>query len=137
MPGFPATTLHLLNSGGRPPGSGSHRPWRDALRLLQPRRLPSRCREASVQGAADAQEAPQPRGGCRLTDFKVKEMRVVGDKLTKSGILPSDHFGVFTVIELSVKTGEKQNKNSQIEQVAQEVYFQRPVGWEKLISQEK
>ena len=71
---------------------------------------------------------------CKMTDFKVKEMRVVGDKLTESGILPSDHFGLFTVIELLVKTGKKQNKNSQTEQ---EVYFQRPVGWEKLVSQEQ
>ena len=69
---------------------------------------------------------------CRLSDFKVKEMKVVGDKLTKSGILPSDHFGVFTVIELSVNTGKKHDKDSQTER---EVYFKRPPGWEKLIKQ--
>ena len=69
----------------------------------------------------------------RLSDFKVKEMKVVGDKLTKSGLLPSDHFGVFTVIELSVDTGRKHDKNSQTEQ---EVYFKRPQGWEKLIKQQ-
>ncbi|CAH3162692.1 unnamed protein product [Porites evermanni] len=39
---------------------------------------------------------------CKLSDFKVKEMRVVGEKLAKSGIRPSDHFGVFTVTELSL-----------------------------------
>ena len=69
---------------------------------------------------------------CRLSDFKVKEMRVVGDKLTKSGILPSDHFGVFTVIELSARTGKKHDKDSKTEQ---EVYFKRPSGWEKFIKQ--
>ena len=71
---------------------------------------------------------------CRLSDFKVKEMKVVGDKLTKSGILPSDHFGVFTVIELSVNTGKKYDKDSQTEREA-EVHFKRPPGWEKLIKQ--
>ena len=71
---------------------------------------------------------------CRLSDFKVKEMKVVGDKLTKSGILPSDHFGVFTVIEFSENTGRKHGKYSQTEQ---EVYFKRPPGWEKLIKQEE
>lgn len=83
---------------------------------------------------ATSHKARLDRVLCRLTDFKVKEMRVVGDKLTESGILPSDHFGVFTVVELSVNTGKKQNKNSLTEQ---EVYFQRPVGWEKLVSQEQ
>jgi len=37
----------------------------------------------------------------KLSDFKVKEMRIVGDKLTKSKIVPSDHCGLFTVIEQS------------------------------------
>jgi len=71
---------------------------------------------------------------CRLSDFKVKEMRIVGDKLTKSGILPSDHFGVLTVIERSVSTGKKRHKHSQPEQV---VYFQRPIGFEKFVPKEK
>lgn len=68
---------------------------------------------------------------CKLSDFKVKEMRIVGDKMTKSGILPSDHFGLFIVIELAGKTEHKQDsKKSQTES---EVYFKRPSGWEKLI----
>ena len=61
-------------------------------------------------------------------------MRVVDDRLTKSGILLSDRFGVFTVIEFSENTGKTHDKNSQTEQ---EVYFKRPPGWEKLIKQEK
>ena len=80
---------------------------------------------------ATSYQARLDRVLCRLSDFQVKEMRVVGDKLTKSGILPSDHFGVFTVIEFSENTGKTHDKNSQTEQ---EVYFNRPQGWEKLIN---
>ena len=83
---------------------------------------------------ATSYQARLDRVLCRLSDFKVKEMRIVGDKLTKTGILPSDHFGLFTVIELSVNTGDEQDKNSQTKQ---EVYFRRPPGWEKLINQGK
>ena len=68
---------------------------------------------------------------CKLPDFEVKEMRIVGDKLTKSGILPSDHFGLFTVLELSLSTGKRRNRNSQINE--REVHFKRPPGWEKLV----
>jgi len=82
---------------------------------------------------ATSYQARLDRVLCRLSDFKVKEMKVVGNKLTKSGLLPSDHFGVFMVIELSVDTGRKHDKNSQTEQ---EVYFKRPQGWEKLIKQQ-
>ena len=65
---------------------------------------------------------------CKLLDFEVKEVRVVGNKLTKSGILPSDHFGVFTVIRPSENT-DKRRKTSQTKD---ELYFKRPPGWEKL-----
>ena len=68
---------------------------------------------------------------CKLSDFKVKEMRIVGDKLTKSGILPSDHFGLFTVLELLLRTGKIRNRYSQINE--REVHFKRPPGWEKLV----
>ena len=37
-------------------------------------------------------------------------MRVVDDRLTKSGILLSDRFGVFTVIEFSENTGKTQTE---------------------------
>lgn len=66
---------------------------------------------------------------CKLSDFKVKEIRVVDDKMIKSEVLPSDHFGIFTILELSRKTG-KNNKHPQSEN---EVYFKRPPGWEKLV----
>ena len=71
---------------------------------------------------------------CKLLDFKVKNMRIVGNKVTKSGILPSDHFGLFTVIELVQKTEHKQ-ENSKKLQTHSEVYFNRPAGWKKLIEQ--
>ena len=71
---------------------------------------------------------------CKLSDFKVKEMRIVGDKVTKSGVRPSDHFGLFTVIELVQKT-EHKHDNSKKLQTDSEVYFNRPAGWEKLIKQ--
>ena len=80
---------------------------------------------------ATSYQARLDRVLCKLSDFKVKEMRIVGDKMTKSGILPSDHFGLFIVIELAGKTEHKQDsKKSQTES---EVYFERPSGWEKLI----
>ena len=69
---------------------------------------------------------------CKLSDFGVKEVKIVGDKPTKSGVLPSDHFGLFTVIERSAKAGKKHGRLSQTEK---DVYFKRPPGWEKLIKQ--
>jgi len=70
---------------------------------------------------------------CKLSDFKLKEMRIVGDKLTKSKIVPSDHYGLFTVIEQSENTEHKHGIKSQTEK---EVYFKRPAGWEKFVGQE-
>ena len=81
---------------------------------------------------ATSYQARLDRVLCKLPDFKVKEMRVVGDKVTKSGILPSDHFGLFTIIELAEKT-EHKHDNSKNLQTESEVYFNRPAGWEKLI----
>ena len=68
---------------------------------------------------------------CKLSDFKVKEMRVVGDKLTKSGILPSDHFGVFTVLSATAVT--TRHRNRETDQEVEEVYFRRPSDWKRLI----
>jgi len=68
---------------------------------------------------------------CKLSDFKVKEMRVVGDKLTKSGILPSDHFGVFTVLSATAET--TRHRNRETDQEVEEVYFRRPSDWKRLI----
>lgn len=59
---------------------------------------------------------------CKLSGFKVKEVTVVDDRMTKSGVLPSDHFGIFTVLEASKKTSYNK-KNSQAEKG---VYFKRP-----------
>jgi len=81
---------------------------------------------------ATSYQARLDRVLCKLPDFKVTEMRVVGDKVTKSGILPSDHFGLFTIIELAEKT-EHKHDNSKNLQTESEVYFNRPAGWEKLI----
>ncbi|XP_020614558.1 uncharacterized protein LOC110052737 [Orbicella faveolata] len=70
---------------------------------------------------------------CKLRDFKVKEMKIVGSNHTvKTSVLPSDHFGLFTVVEISAKTAEKHKKHSQ---TVSEVYFKRPPSWEKLIKQ--
>lgn len=70
---------------------------------------------------------------CKLIDFKVKEMKIVGNNRTvKTGVLPSDHFGLFTLIEMSSKTAEKHTINSK---TVNEVYFKRPAGWQKLIKQ--
>ena len=68
---------------------------------------------------------------CKLFDFKVKEMRIVGDEVTRTGTLPSDHFGLFTVVEHIEKfETEKQKQSTGSES---KVYFKRPRGWEKLI----
>lgn len=68
---------------------------------------------------------------CKMFDFKVKEMRIVGDEVTRTGTLPSDHFGLFTVVEHIEKfETEKQKQSTGGES---KVYFKRPRGWEKLI----
>ena len=69
-----------------------------------------------------------------MSDLKVKEIRIVGDKLSKSGVIPSDHFGLFTVIQPSVKTGSQ--KHNEISKTEKFVYFKRPLNWEKLVQQE-
>lgn len=71
---------------------------------------------------------------CNLSDFKVKEMSVVGNKLTKANIPPSDHYGLYTVLEFSENSGLKLDRKSQTEK---EVFFRRAPGWEKLIEQER
>jgi len=81
---------------------------------------------------ATSYQARLDRVLCKLSDLKVKEMRIVGDKVTKSGILASDHFGLFTVLELGQKT-EHKHDNSKKSQTESEVYFDRPAGREKLI----
>ena len=50
---------------------------------------------------------------CKLSDFKVKKMRIVDDQFPIPGARPSDHFGLFTVLELmSEKTAQKRSKSS-------------------------
>ena len=83
---------------------------------------------------ATSYQARLDRVLCKLSDFKVKEMRIVGDKVTKSGIVPSDHFGLFTVREQVQKTEHKQDNSKRL-QTHGEVYFNRPAGWKKLIEQ--
>ncbi|XP_078355652.1 uncharacterized protein LOC144640357, partial [Oculina patagonica] len=80
---------------------------------------------------ATSYQARLDRVLCKLSDFKVKDMRIVGDEVTKSGILPSDHFGLFTVIELAEKS-EHEDKERKQPQSESEVYFNRPPGWEKV-----
>ena len=77
-----------------------------------------------------ATQARCDRVFCKLSDFKVKEIRIVGDKVTKSKIVPSDHYGLFTVIEQS---GNTEHKNGIKSPTEKEVYFKRPAGWEKLV----
>ena len=69
---------------------------------------------------------------CKLSDFKVKDMRIVGDQVTKSGILPSDHFGLFIIIEKAEKPDEQEHNKYTKPQGDSEVYFDRPPGWEKV-----
>ena len=89
-------------------------------------------RERSVN--ATSYQARLDRVFCKLSDLKVKEIRIVGDKLSKSGVIPSDHFGLFTVIQPSVKTGSQ--KHNEISKTEKFVYFKRPLNWEKLVQQE-
>ena len=71
---------------------------------------------------------------CKLSDFKVKDMSIVGNKISKANILPSDHYGLYTVLELSENVGHKLDRKSQTEK---EVFFKRAPGWEKLIEWER
>lgn len=77
-------------------------------------------------------ERPVPFGfppGKPIFPFKWKALQV-----TKSGIVPSDHLGLFTVIEQVQKTEHKQDNSKRL-QTRGEVYFNRPAGWKKLIEQ--
>lgn len=67
---------------------------------------------------------------CKLSGFEVTDVRVVGDKLTDSGILPSDHFGVFAVIR---PLKEANKKFKPFRQIETDVYFKRPPKWRKLV----
>lgn len=58
-------------------------------------------------------------------------MRIVGDEVTRTGILPRDHFGLFAVIEHNEKPGHEKRKQTSWT-VNQVNYFERPKGWEKL-----
>ncbi|XP_022808385.1 uncharacterized protein LOC111345359 [Stylophora pistillata] len=80
---------------------------------------------------AKSHKARYDRVFCKLLDFKVKEMRIVGDEVTRTGIFPSDHFGLFVVIQHIEKPGHEKQK--QTSQTLNQVYFKRPKGWEKLI----
>ena len=85
-------------------------------------------------GNATIVKARVDRVFCKLSGFQVKEMRMVGDKLTKSKIVPSDHYGLFTVIEQSGNTEHKDDIKSQTEK---EVYFKRPADWKKLLNRKQ
>ena len=61
---------------------------------------------------------------CKLSDFKVKKMRIVDDQFPIPGARPSDHFGLFTVLELmSEKTAQKRSKSSKAAEG--KVYFKK------------
>ena len=117
-------------------------PWIDAW-LSIPRNTdsngytwdPSKTPFASVRrrtiNATSYQARRVDRVLCKLSDLKVKDMKIVGDQLTKSGILPSDHFGLFTVIELAEKS-EQEGSQMKKPQTENEVYFNRPPGWENV-----
>ena len=61
---------------------------------------------------------------CKLSDFKVKTMRIVDDQFPRfGGIRPSDHFGLYTVVQISAAmTQEKHVKSSETDRV----YFRKP-----------
>ena len=61
-------------------------------------------------------------------------MRIVGDTFSKSKVLPSDHYGLYTVIEQSENIEYKHERKSQPQK---EVYFNRPAGWKKLVEQDR
>lgn len=68
---------------------------------------------------------------CKLTNFSVKKMKLVGKKSIVPGVFPSDHFGVFTVLlpqtipHRNTKTVNAYEKNI--------VFFKRPAGWKKFL----
>ena len=68
---------------------------------------------------------------CKLADFKVKKMKVIGMQ-SRLGVPPSDHFGLFAVLE-PLKGSNPKPKHKEKTDLLAQVYFQRPPGWEKLI----
>ena len=60
---------------------------------------------------------------CKLPDFKVKRMVIVGDHPTTSGIFPSDHFGLFTVLGRVRKYSRKLAPSAH----QQQLQFRRPL----------
>ena len=63
---------------------------------------------------------------CKLADFKVQSMNIVGNKELSPGVFPSDHFGLFAVLV------SKAHEAQEIKEEGQPS-FKRPAGYEKNI----
>ena len=67
---------------------------------------------------------------CKLSDFAVKSMKIVGKDELSPGVYPSDHFGAFVVLEPTTENEQRSGFSSRMEGG---VSFKRPAGWERFL----
>ena len=69
---------------------------------------------------------------CKLTNFKVKRMKIVGKKPLIPGVFPSDHFGIFTVLvpETIIEKNTTRDVNAKVKR---KLVFKRPDGWKRFL----
>lgn len=67
---------------------------------------------------------------CKLCDFRVRNVEIVGQNPLAPGVFPSDHFGVLAVFEPSTETKQIPGTTQTVEG---EPEFKRPTGWEKFL----
>ena len=65
---------------------------------------------------------------CKLLDFTVHSMKVVGKKQLSPGVFPSDHFGLLTVLTLQGKSAGHASLADTTK--TKSVVFKRPPNWE-------
>ena len=68
---------------------------------------------------------------CKLSDFQVHSMKIVGMNQLSSGVFPSDHFGLFTVLTRSVDLVA--HENLAVKTKENDVVFKRPNNWKKFL----
>lgn len=68
---------------------------------------------------------------CKLSDFQVHSMKIVGTEQLSPGVFPSDHFGLFTVLTPSGALAAQENLLTT--KANDDVVFSRPSNWKKFL----
>ena len=69
---------------------------------------------------------------CKLENFRIQSMSIVGKKHLAPGVFPSDHFGIFTVLTPSTDTLD--NTVTAKNTIGKEsVFFKRPLNWKNFL----